>query len=50
MIKRFKNLLLEISTDPMEDQKEMLEEIFENWRGEQSQIDDVTVFGIRWKY
>lgn len=43
----FKKLLLEIKDFPMSKQKEMLDQNFENWRGEIDQIDDVCVIGVR---
>jgi serine phosphatase RsbU (regulator of sigma subunit) len=43
----FKNLLLSIQTDPMERQKEILEQTFDQWRGDLEQIDDVSVIGVR---
>ena len=46
-IKQFRTLLAEISANPLQQQKEMLEEIFELWRDEQYQIDDITILGIK---
>jgi serine phosphatase RsbU (regulator of sigma subunit) len=43
----FKKLLLSFQHENMATQKNLLEEAFENWRGEQEQIDDVCVLGIR---
>jgi serine phosphatase RsbU (regulator of sigma subunit) len=43
----FKKLLLSIQTDPMDRQKEILEQTFETWRGKYEQIDDVSVIGVR---
>jgi serine phosphatase RsbU (regulator of sigma subunit) len=45
--KTLKNLLLRIHLLPMEQQKKILDETFESWRGELAQVDDVCVFGIR---
>jgi hypothetical protein len=45
--KPFKNLLIEISDLPMKEQKEILKETFNEWRGDTDQIDDVCVFGVR---
>ena len=40
--------LLEIHSEPMEEQKETLIKIFEAWRGpKEKQVDDVLVFGVR---
>ncbi|MBI4649562.1 MAG: tetratricopeptide repeat protein [Bacteroidia bacterium] len=45
--KRFKEILIQISNEPMNIQKEILEQTFENWKGENAQIDDVTVLGLK---
>lgn len=45
--RRFKNLLLEISKEPMEVQKELLLKHFHLWKGNRPQLDDVMVLGIR---
>jgi serine phosphatase RsbU (regulator of sigma subunit) len=42
-----KNLLSEISFKPMIEQREILEREFEKWKGSASQIDDVTILGVR---
>jgi ligand-binding sensor domain-containing protein/serine phosphatase RsbU (regulator of sigma subunit) len=47
MLKRFKNLLIEISDKPVEEQHRILESTFEDWRGELEQVDDVCVIGVR---
>jgi len=47
LYKRFKELLIEISDQPMTEQKKMLKEAFESWRGPLEQVDDVLVIGIR---
>jgi serine phosphatase RsbU (regulator of sigma subunit) len=47
MRKRFKALLLKISNKPMQEQKSILNNTFETWRGELEQVDDVCVIGIR---
>ncbi len=47
MYKRFKELLTEISVFPMEKQKEVLEETFENWKGDLEQLDDVLIIGVK---
>jgi serine phosphatase RsbU (regulator of sigma subunit)/Tfp pilus assembly protein PilF len=43
----FKNLLLSFQEKSLVQQKEILENTFENWRGELEQIDDVSVIGVR---
>jgi PAS domain S-box-containing protein len=47
MYKRFKETLMEIQKYPMEKQGELLEKTFEDWRGNQAQVDDVLVIGIK---
>lgn len=44
--KAFKDLLLEVSALPIDEQKEALESSFEKWRKNNEQIDDITVLGI----
>ncbi len=43
---RFKKLLFESSSIPMEDQSELLDKTFEDWKGTRKQIDDVLVLGL----
>jgi serine phosphatase RsbU (regulator of sigma subunit) len=43
----FKDLLLEIHERPMEEQQRILSLIFDEWKGDLSQIDDVLVIGLR---
>lgn len=45
--KTLKTLLQSIASQPMEEQKRILSETLENWRGDLQQIDDVCVIGIR---
>ncbi len=47
MYKPFKNILTENSDLEMPQQKEILAQEFENWKGKMDQIDDVCVFGIK---
>ncbi|HUX95760.1 MAG TPA: SpoIIE family protein phosphatase [Bacteroidales bacterium] len=44
--KRLKNLLLEICNQSMDQQKDMIEKNFLEWKGDIPQIDDVVVVGI----
>ena len=44
---RFKQTLIDISILPMENQKNELETIFENWKGNQEQLDDICVIGFK---
>ncbi len=43
----FQELLLEVSDRPLEEQSELLEKRFEEWRGDHEQVDDVLVLGVR---
>jgi ligand-binding sensor domain-containing protein/serine phosphatase RsbU (regulator of sigma subunit) len=45
----FKTVLLSIQDKSMEEQKNILNESFEDWRGPLEQIDDVCVIGVRIK-
>lgn len=45
--KALRTILLSIQNLSMKEQKEYLDEAFENWRGNHEQIDDVCIFGIR---
>ncbi len=42
-----KNLLLEINTLPLEEQRNRLESEFFKWKGERDQTDDVLIVGLR---
>lgn len=49
MLKRLRNLFLEIHTKPMEEQKQILDERLEEWiqQGEEKQLDDILVIGVK---
>lgn len=47
MYKPFKKLLLENRGVDMEKQKEVLNSFFEDWRGDNEQVDDVCVIGVK---
>jgi serine phosphatase RsbU (regulator of sigma subunit) len=47
MSARFKKLILSIQSEPMVEQKELLNKAFEEWRGRREQIDDVCVIGVK---
>gem|GEM_PF-3113785 len=47
MYKQFRELLLGVSSLPMENQREKLLDHFYLWKGDESQVDDVLVIGIR---
>ena len=46
MYKPFKKLLLENSHKSMSEQKQILEDTFENWKGNLEQVDDVVIIGV----
>ncbi len=45
--KRFKELLVKVQEKPMEEQRQILDDTIESWRGEKTQLDDILVMGIR---
>ena len=45
--KPFKQLLTKISDLPVNQQKEILADTHENWKGTKHQTDDIIVMGIR---
>jgi serine phosphatase RsbU (regulator of sigma subunit) len=47
LLKNFKELLLQIHKEPMEMQRQLLEDHFTNWKGKEDQIDDVIVIGFK---
>lgn len=47
MYKQFRDLLLDIHQKPLEDQKRLLNETIESWRGTFEQVDDILVIGVR---
>ena len=47
MNRRFEELLLEISGQPMQNQKELLIERLNIWKGDNDQVDDILVIGIK---
>lgn len=47
MTKAVKKLLLSIQDKSMDIQRKLLDEAFENWRGENEQVDDVCFIGVR---
>jgi serine phosphatase RsbU (regulator of sigma subunit) len=48
MSNQLKETLVKIAGEPMLKQGEKLNEIFEGWRGDSSQVDDVTLIGVRY--
>jgi serine phosphatase RsbU (regulator of sigma subunit) len=47
MYKPFRRLLLSIYEQPMEEQKQMLNNEFAKWKGSNVQIDDILIIGIK---
>ncbi|MCK5028451.1 MAG: SpoIIE family protein phosphatase [Bacteroidales bacterium] len=47
--KQFKEMLIENSHEPMNIQKEILNNVHDKWRGQLEQIDDILVFGLKIK-
>jgi serine phosphatase RsbU (regulator of sigma subunit)/ligand-binding sensor domain-containing protein len=45
--KRFRELLIDISSESMTEQKKIIEKRFEEWKGSQDQVDDIVVVGVR---
>lgn len=45
--KRFKELLISIKDKPMEEQRSLLDDAFEEWKGNLEQLDDVCVIGVK---
>jgi ligand-binding sensor domain-containing protein len=45
--KQLQELLISIAHEPMSIQKQKLSEVFETWRGNIEQVDDVTIVGVR---
>ncbi len=47
MVKRLKNLLLSVHSLPFEEQKSILNQELDKWKGNQKQTDDVLLMGFR---
>jgi serine phosphatase RsbU (regulator of sigma subunit) len=47
LYKQLKELLISISSESMEIQKQKLSEALNNWKGDMEQVDDITLIGIR---
>jgi len=45
--RQFRNLLMKIVDQPVEDQKNILNQTFIDWKGTLDQVDDVLIMGIR---
>lgn len=49
LMKNFQQLILDNHHKPMQEQKAILAQTFDDWRGEYTQIDDVLVLGFRYE-
>ncbi len=47
MMKKVKNLFKEVANKSMKEQKEIIEKVFESWKGDNEQLDDVCIMGIK---
>ena len=47
MIRRFRDFLTEVHQKPMSQQMEILDQEFNDWKGDEEQVDDVIVMGIK---
>ncbi|HTA81769.1 MAG TPA: SpoIIE family protein phosphatase, partial [Bacteroidia bacterium] len=45
--KQLQDLIVSISQKPMKEQKKILEQTIEEWKGGLEQIDDILIIGIR---
>ncbi|MFN6083878.1 MAG: hypothetical protein ACK476_02990, partial [Fluviicola sp.] len=48
-VKQFKEMLTQIYQKPMKEQYEILATTFDNWKLDIDQVDDVCVFGVKYK-
>lgn len=46
MYKKLKELLVSISVLPMQEQKQQLSSVFDEWKGDLEQVDDVCIIGV----
>ncbi|MGF1532550.1 MAG: tetratricopeptide repeat protein [Bernardetiaceae bacterium] len=46
-IRRFRDLLLHIHSQPMPEQATLLQQTLEEWQGSEDQVDDILVMGVR---
>ena len=47
LVKRFRELLLKIHHESVEDQKLILQQVHKEWKGDSHQVDDILIIGIR---
>jgi serine phosphatase RsbU (regulator of sigma subunit) len=46
-VRPFKNFLISIAQLPMQEQKEKLQHTFTSWKGDEEQVDDVCIIGVK---
>lgn len=49
MAKPFRDLLLKVYDQPMDLQRKLLEKAFDDWKGENTQLDDVLIVGLHFE-
>jgi hypothetical protein len=47
MSKNFRSLLLDIALKPVKEQKKLLNQTLEDWKGDLEQMDDIIVIGLK---
>jgi len=47
--KQFKQKLIDVSSEPLSIQFQIIEDDLKNWQKERAQTDDITVLGLKWK-
>lgn len=47
MVKKLRNLLVEIADKTLEEQNQILKKTFNDWKGSNEQVDDVLIWGVR---
>jgi serine phosphatase RsbU (regulator of sigma subunit) len=47
MIKKLKEIMVEMSDKPLEEQKQFFDETIEKWKGTNDQVDDILLIGVR---
>jgi serine phosphatase RsbU (regulator of sigma subunit) len=46
-VAQMRELFLSLTSKTMEEQRKIIDESFENWKGDLEQVDDVCVIGVR---
>ncbi len=47
MIKKLKELMVEVSDKPLDEQRQFFDETIESWKGTNDQVDDILLIGVR---